>query len=119
MAEPCETVRVGSVPVRGLGVGPETRCVHYATDADVIAIRFYCCGRYFPCHACHDACTDHEAAVWPASSFDRPAVLCGVCGTELSIDAYLDAADACPACDAAFNPNCAAHYDLYFAVAES
>lgn len=114
MAGDCETVRVGDETVRGLDVDPETRCAHYASAADVVAIRFYCCGRYFPCHACHDACADHEPAVWPHTSFDRPAVLCGACGTEQSIEAYLAAADECPACGAGFNPGCAEHHHLYF-----
>lgn len=114
MAGTCETVRVGDAAVRGLDVDPETRCAHYASEADVVAIRFYCCGRYFPCFACHDACVDHAPVVWPREQFGRPAVLCGVCATELSIEAYLDAANACPACGAAFNPGCADHHDRYF-----
>lgn len=114
MAGDCETVRVGDVPVRGQGVGPETRCGHYAADVDVVAIRFYCCGTYFPCHACHDACADHAPEVWPRARFDRPAVLCGVCETELAIEDYIEAGDTCPACGAGFNPNCADHYDRYF-----
>ena len=42
------------------------------------------------------------------------SVHCGVCGTALTVRAYLDAEHACPVCDAAFNPGCATHYDRYF-----
>jgi uncharacterized CHY-type Zn-finger protein len=115
-----------AVPLRGVTVDPETRCE-----------------TYYPCAACHDAATDHEAAPWPRDRFDEPAVLCGVCGATLSAREYLDGEeeaqrasgsegqspsgnraslgdsraktdDACPRCDAAFNPGCRAHRDRYF-----
>lgn len=75
-----------------------------------------CCGEYYACRDCHDALADHPAQVWPAAQWDRPAILCGVCGTELSILAYLACDNRCPACAAAFNPGCAKHKHLYFAV---
>jgi len=105
--------------VRGVAVGPETRCAHYHGPRDVIAIRFACCGDWFPCHACHAARADHDAAVWPREAWDTEAVLCGACGHRLPIRTYLQRADdgmhACPACDAPFNPGCARHHDRYFA----
>jgi len=72
--------------------------------------------RFYPCHACHDAVADHDAERWPRSSFDAPAILCGACGTVLSVETYLDAEHACPDCGHAFNPGCAAHADRYFDV---
>ena len=105
---------VHGVPVRGREVGPETRCAHYAGDRDVIAIRFRCCGTYYPCHGCHEAVADHGPERWPRSSFDVPAVLCGRCGAELAVETYLDSAFRCPDCGGAFNPGCADHYDRYF-----
>lgn len=108
--------RVGGHLVRGVAVDAETRCGHYDTDRDVIAIRFACCGEFHPCHACHDARADHDAATWPRSRFDEQAVLCGACGRTLSVAAYLDCEHACPSCGHAFNPGCAAHADRYFDV---
>ncbi|WP_435065984.1 CHY zinc finger protein [Halobaculum sp. EA56] len=105
---------VHGTAVRGVDVGAETRCAHYAGPTDVIALRFGCCGTFFPCAACHDAVADHEPAPWPRDRFDEPAVLCGVCGATLSVREYLASDFACPECDAAFNPGCAAHYDRYF-----
>ena len=99
---------------RGVNIGPETRCVHYDRPTDVIALRFGCCEEFFSCAECHDAVAGHEPKPWPRDRFDEPAVLCGACGAMLSVEEYLDAAFACPACDAAFNPGCAAHYDRYF-----
>jgi len=36
--------------VRGVDVGPETRCRHYDSELDVIAIRFPCCETFYPCY---------------------------------------------------------------------
>jgi len=106
---------VHGVEVRGVDVDSETRCAHYDSEVDVIAIRFPCCETYFPCFECHEAVADHDAAVWPADAADAEAVLCGVCGRELSVREYLDCGNECPGCGAAFNPGCRRHYDRYFA----
>jgi len=102
------------VRVLGLEIDPETRCAHYAEPADRIALRFGCCGEFAPCFRCHEAVADHEPEPWPADRFDEPAVLCGACGTTLTVDRYLGCDDACPACGAGFNPGCRAHYGRYF-----
>ena len=106
-----------SVPVRGVAVGPATRCAHYDGPRDVIAIRFACCDVYYPCARCHRAAADHAPSRWPAGRRHEPAVLCGACGTTMSADAYLGSDHACPHCGTAFNPGCAAHHDRYFAFA--
>lgn len=106
------------VAVVGIDVDDETRCLHYHTDRDVVAIKFRCCGVYYPCFECHAACTDHEPEQWPETRFDDQAVLCGVCGIELSINTYLDSNHECPACGAAFNPGCRHHLEEYFVVDE-
>lgn len=104
-------------PVRVLGatVDDQTRCVHYRGPLDVVAIRFHCCGEFYPCFRCHAEAAGHEPSVWPREEFDTPAVLCGVCGSTLTITAYLSA-DSCRSCDAPFNPGCALHHPLYFEV---
>lgn len=102
--------------VYGIDVDEQTRCVHYHQDFDVIAIKHYCCTRYYPCHLCHAALTDHQVQVWPIDRFDEAAVLCGVCGVELSVHDYL-ATDTCPNCSTNFNPGCKLHRELYFASA--
>ena len=105
-----------SVPLRGVAVDPETRCVHWDDRVDVVALRFGCCEAYYPCDACHDAATDPEAEPWPRDRFDEPAVRCGVCAATLTASEYLAGDDRCPRCDAAFNPGCRAHRDRYFEV---
>lgn len=102
------------IPVHGLPIDAETRCVHWHHATDVVAIRFRCCDRWYPCHDCHAAVADHPPEVWPVDEFDARALLCGVCGATLAIADYLGV-DACPECGAAFNPGCRLHRHLYFA----
>jgi len=104
-----------SVPLRGVAVGPETRCAHYDGPRDVIAIRFACCEVYYPCIECHAVTTDHPATSWPHARRHESVVLCGACDRTMAATAYLQADHTCPHCGAAFNPGCAAHHDRYFA----
>lgn len=101
--------------VFGVEVDSQTRCAHWNGPLDVIAIRFFCCGRWFPCYQCHSEFVDHEAVPLPFDKRDQPAaVLCGVCGHVMSANEYLGCDSRCPACDAGFNPGCEKHYHLYF-----
>ncbi|WP_084710108.1 CHY zinc finger protein [Nesterenkonia alba] len=100
--------------VRGRTVDHQTRCVHYATAADVVAILFHCCRRWYPCLRCHDEAESHRRSVWPGEHHHVRALLCGVCGHQLSITEYRTAS-CCPECAAVFNPGCAAHWGEYFA----
>ncbi|MFI7484143.1 CHY zinc finger protein [Kocuria sp. M1R5S2] len=99
--------------VLGSPVDDHTRCVHYRTALDVVAIKFRCCREYYPCHLCHEETAGHPAVQWPAEEQDAAAVLCGVCRHELSVRHYLEA-DGCPRCAARFNPRCRLHAHLYF-----
>ena len=102
--------------VHGIDVDSETRCGHWHSPLDVIAIKFKCCNKWFPCFECHQAIANHEAEVWGKIEFDRKAILCGVCGHQLAIAEYMNCGNTCPNCNASFNPGCAKHYDLYFEV---
>lgn len=101
--------------VRGIGVDEETRCAHYHLPVDVVAIKMKCCDTYFACKDCHDALADHPIEPWPSEERARRAVLCGVCGSQLTIEQYLECSSRCPACNAAFNPGCSEHHHYYFA----
>jgi uncharacterized CHY-type Zn-finger protein len=100
--------------VHGVELDGETRCAHWHSPRDVIAIKMKCCGEYYGCKDCHDALAGHATKVWPRAEWNDKAVLCGVCGSELSIRAYLDCNNICPTCSAAFNPGCRNHYHFYF-----
>ena len=71
--------------IGGQLIDDQTRCIHYGTATDVMAIKFSSCHRYRACHRCHEASAGHPAERWPASQHDRKALLCGMCSTELSI----------------------------------
>ncbi len=101
--------------VFGQTVDDETRCVHYRTPADIVAIKFACCGRFYPCFLCHTAGETHPARQWPASEWSEPAILCGVCRGTVSITDYRQVT-RCPHCSAPFNDGCRAHAHLYFEV---
>ncbi|WP_223700616.1 CHY zinc finger protein [Sutcliffiella deserti] len=100
--------------VHGQTVDHETRCVHYQSPKDVIAIKFYCCQKYFPCYKCHDEQENHSIKVWPKEKWNQKAILCGACSNELTIEEYLMSDSSCPYCSAKFNPGCELHYHLYF-----
>jgi uncharacterized CHY-type Zn-finger protein len=101
--------------VLGPVVDDETRCIHYCSPLDVIAIRFACCLDFYPCHICHAVIADHPAEQWPVGERNQRAVLCGVCGHLVTVVEYLDA-ESCPDCTAPFNPGCKLHLELYFQI---
>lgn len=105
--------------VRGIDLGPQTRCQHYHGSTDIVAIRMKCCGFYYACKDCHGVLADHSPVVWPESEWDEKAVLCGSCGAELSIHQYMQSDHHCPNCRARFNPRCQNHYHHYFDILRS
>jgi uncharacterized CHY-type Zn-finger protein len=104
--------------VRGVEVGPETRCTHYDSERDVVALRFACCEAYYPCFRCHEEAVDHDAERLPVMA-PEPAALCGACGAELTAAEFMQGDHECPDCDTSFNSGCADHYDRYFDFSES
>lgn len=107
-------VLVHGIKVFGTEVDKETRCKHYHSKVDIIAIKFPCCDSYYPCYECHEENAGHPAARWGRHQLDERAILCGVCGHQLTIREYVSGGSACPACQAVFNEGCRNHYHLYF-----
>jgi uncharacterized CHY-type Zn-finger protein len=107
-------VKKAEPQIQGKTIDNETRCVHYHSDLDIIAIKFKCCGDYYPCFSCHEEAVDHVAQTWQKDEFDTFAIICGICKHELTIHQYLQSDSTCPNCQAAFNPKCSNHYHLYF-----
>lgn len=99
--------------VYGHIVDHQTRCKHYAGAKDIIAIRFKCCNKYYPCYKCHNEFEDHPISTWKKSEYNERAILCGICKTEHSVSLYLDEGK-CIHCHSEFNENCNKHYHLYF-----
>ncbi len=100
--------------IKGKLVDNHTRCTHYHSPLDVIAIKFKCCGEYYPCFYCHEETATHAVEKWLKSEFGTKAILCGMCGAQMSIDGYKSSGYQCPFCKVAFNPKCKNHDHLYF-----
>ncbi|MBX2898952.1 MAG: chromophore lyase [Cyclobacteriaceae bacterium] len=109
-------IKVGNLAVYGNAIDNQTRCVHWHSPVDVVAIKFKCCQKYYPCYACHAEEAGHVATVWTKNEFDQKAVLCGACAYELTINEYLQCRNSCPHCATPFNPGCSNHYPLYFQI---
>ena len=99
--------------VRGVDVDSETRCAHYDSARDVVALKFACCETYWPCFRCHEELAGHEAEQFSVES-SASVVLCGVCGAEFRAREFVAGSHSCPECGVEFNPGCADHYELYF-----
>ena len=102
------------ITIKGKPIDDHTRCVHYHSERDIIAIRMKCCNEYYPCIECHTQTAGHASELWQQAEFDTKAILCGACHTELSINQYLNSNHQCPVCAASFNPGCSNHYHYYF-----
>lgn len=107
-------MNIHGIEVKG-AIDEETRCKHYHSEKDLIAIKFYCCNEFFPCYFCHLEHGCGKEAVWPFEHFHEKAILCGACKEVLTIEQYLKHHEACPKCHASFNPGCEHHSHLYFA----
>ena len=105
--------------VHGVNLDSQTRCEHYHGPTDIIAIKTKCCGLYYACKDCHAALSDHEIQLWPQSEWNQQAILCGACGTELTIHQYMRSETCCPVCHERFNPECRNHHHFYFQVPPS
>ncbi len=106
--------RGNSIPVKGKLVDEHTRCEHYHSPLDIIAIKFKCCNEYYACIHCHEDCADHPAMQLKKEECDTKAVLCGNCNYELSISEYLNCNYQCPNCGSVFNQKCKGHDHYYF-----
>lgn len=102
-----------SEDVHGVDIDGETRCTHYSSESDVVALRFGCCGEHYACLKCHSEIADHPSEPWPTERRTEPAVRCGVCNADLTADEYTSS-EVCPDCGARFNPGCVDHYRIYF-----
>lgn len=100
--------------VRGLDLDLQTRCRHYHSALDIVAIKMKCCGVYYACKNCHIELAGHAIELWPRTTWIEKAILCGDCGTQMTINDYLQSENHCPACHALFNPACRSHYHFYF-----
>ncbi|KAI8931901.1 hypothetical protein NX059_010805 [Plenodomus lindquistii] len=98
----------------GVSVTPTTQCAHWHSPLDIIAIKHFCCNKFYACISCHDELEDHKSGVWPLTKRDEKAVLCGQCKHVLSITEYMGSGSQCTQCGSGFNPGCKGHWGMYF-----
>lgn len=104
------------IKVWGKVIDNETRCVHWHTDLDVMAIKFKCCKGFYSCYSCHKETTNHPTIKYDLSiqdDRDVQTILCGKCFGAMTFSEYVSDV-RCINCDTAFNPGCKLHYNLYF-----
>lgn len=109
-------MQVGDVEVAGFIVDDQSRCKHYHSEKDIISIKFKCCNTWYPCYQCHDALSSHSITQWSKDEHDERAILCGNCGSKLTIREYLHCDSECPFCGIDFNTGCEKHHEKYFEV---
>ena len=63
------------IKVYGKLVDDETRCEHYYSPLDIIAIKFKCCDKYYPCYQCHEEIAGHPSKVWNKDEWDTKGIL--------------------------------------------
>ena len=101
------------VQAQGLLVDHESRCVHYHSDKDIVALQCYECQKYYACYQCHNKLESHVFSTYPLNLKEDRPILCGSCGKTLTYEEYTETG-TCPFCNAAFNPACQNHYSIYF-----
>ena len=113
----CETTTVMQVVGVGVNTHGQSRCAHWHSDLDVLALQSPCCSKFYACATCHDALEDHPLQPWPADTkLSTKVLLCGVCEATFSAGQYLSGDKFCPdpACAAPFNPGCRKHWHVHF-----
>ncbi len=88
--------------VYGSFIDKDTRCKHYYSPSDIMAIKFKCCNKYYPCYKCHNEHKSHPIQRWAEDEFDEKAIMCQY---EMSIYDYM-MFERCPPCGAQFNSRC-------------
>ncbi|MEP7144906.1 MAG: CHY zinc finger protein [Ferruginibacter sp.] len=106
--------KAGKIIISGKPIDDHTRCAHYHSLLDIIAIKFKCCDQYYPCYYCHQEVADHPAGLWKKNEYNTNAIFCGICFNEMSIAVYKDCNYQCPFCNSLFNPECVNHDHFYF-----
>lgn len=108
------SIKIQGHDVHGVQVNSQTGCLHYNSSLDLVAIKFKCCGNYYACYSCHLALNTHPIQRWQHEDLNEKAILCGHCGTEMTIHQYVVSKSTCLNCHSPFNPKCQLHWNLYF-----
>ncbi|CAB4256086.1 similar to Saccharomyces cerevisiae YKL084W HOT13 Zinc-binding mitochondrial intermembrane space (IMS) protein involved in a disulfide relay system for IMS import of cysteine-containing proteins [Maudiozyma barnettii] len=104
------------VKLVGKLVDDQTRCIHWNSQLDVMAIKFKCCQTFYPCFECHQEVANHDPIRYDLKiekDATTSTILCGICHNEMTFNEYSNGIK-CTSCLTDFNPGCKLHYGLYF-----
>lgn len=62
---------MSNIRLKGALLDDKTRCVHYHSPLDVVALQCYHCRTFYPCFECHNEQEDHTFMPWPKNSSTR------------------------------------------------
>lgn len=101
--------------IEGIAVDEQGRCAHYNAPVDIVCYKFPHSNTYYPCNLCYEEINHKSPAEKYPIHSEVPAVLCGVCQTEIPINQYVNVTQ-CPNCTYPFNPGCKNHFHYYFEI---
>ncbi|MEM6803015.1 MAG: hypothetical protein AAF696_16540 [Bacteroidota bacterium] len=108
-------IYIGKSKVWGINPDAQSRCKHWHSEVDIVALRMPGDDHFYPCHECYEAIHGEAPPPWPKESFESAqAILCGNCAHLMTVKTYWASNNQCPNCSHAFNPGCAKHYHHYF-----
>ncbi|WP_105956605.1 CHY zinc finger protein [Apilactobacillus quenuiae] len=96
--------------IYGIKVDSQSRCIHYHTKNDIVALMCQQCHKFYACYKCHDELNNHKFK--PVKINQAKNILCGNCQTLLTYTQYK--LNYCPYCQHRFNPKCIIHQSIYF-----
>lgn len=76
--------------IYGFLVDNESRCQHYHTELDIVALKCFECLNYYACYQCHDSLEEHSFRAYPCQLKQDKVLICGVCQHEMTIEEYYD-----------------------------
>ena len=76
--------------INGLLVDDQSRCQHYHSPLDIVALKCFECQKYYACYQCHDRLEAHIYRAYPCQLKQDKVLICGVCRHEMTIEEYQD-----------------------------
>lgn len=96
--------------IYGIKIDQQSRCIHYHTKNDIVALMCRQCQKFYACYKCHDELNNHTFR--PVYANQVHNILCGNCRSLLKYNQYK--LNYCPYCQHSFNPKCIIHHSIYF-----
>ena len=79
---------IRGINIYGKPVDQQTRCQHWHSDLDIIAIKIHCCAKNYPCFSCHEETADHSPSVSHTDVNNNTIFPCGFVSKLMSTAYY-------------------------------